>query len=237
MIDLSISRAIVTGGANGIGAAIVAALVECGATVDYCDIVDQKIAGARFSKVDVCDTEALTKWYRSCGGVDIIINNVGISEFKSLFEIEVEEFDRVIATNLRPAFILSREMARQRNNDEGRERYGRIINIASTRHLQSEVGSEGYAAAKGGIVSMTHALAQSFTEHNITVNSISPGWIDTGHYEISKEDHLQHLSRRVGRVDDITRLVLFLCDPKNDFINGQDIVADGGMTKRMIYRD
>lgn len=235
MVDLSGYSAIVTGGASGIGRAIVMGLIEAGAKVSYCDIKDGAIKGAHFTMLDVCDGNSLIEWYKSCGEVDILVNNVGISQFTPLTKIEVEEFDRVIATNLRPTFILSREMARIRNNTEGRKRYGRIVNIASTRHIQSEIASEAYAAAKGGITSLTHALALSFSEYNITVNSISPGWIDTGKYEISKADHTQHPSSRVGEVDDISRIVLFLCDPKNDFINGQDIVADGGMTKRMIY--
>lgn len=235
MVDLSGYRAIVTGGANGIGRAIVDSLKLAGADVYCCDIESCEIDVVNFTQLDVCDTLALTEWFAKCGEVDIIINNVGVSEFKPLTEIAIEEFDRVIATNMRPAFILAREFARLRDSEVGRKRYGRVVNIASTRHIQSESGSEAYAAAKGGVVALTHALSISFSEFNITVNSISPGWIDTGHYEISDEDHAQHPSGRVGRVEDITRTVLFLCDPANDFINGQDIVVDGGMTKRMIY--
>ena len=102
----------------------------------------------------------------------------------------------------------------------------------------SEPGSEGYAASKGGIVSLTHALAISFSEYAITVNSISPGWIQHTAYEmLSDADHKQHPSGRVGTPDDIARTCLFLCAPENDFINGQNVVVDGGMTKKMIYLD
>lgn len=108
--------------------------------------------------------------------------------------------------------------------------------MASTRYLMSEPNSEAYAASKGAIVSLTHALAISLSEFNITVNCISPGWIDTGHYgDLRPEDHKQHPSGRVGKPEDIARTCLFLCDPANDFINGQNIVVDGGMTKKMIY--
>ncbi len=102
----------------------------------------------------------------------------------------------------------------------------------------SEPGSEGYAASKGGIYSLTHALALSLAEWHITVNSISPGWIQTHDYEqLRVEDHSQHPSGRVGRPEDIARMCLFLCQDENDFINGENITIDGGMTKKMIYRE
>ena len=97
-------------------------------------------------------------------------------------------------------------------------------------------GSEGYAASKGGIYSLTHALALSLSEWNITVNSIAPGWIQTHDYnQLQPEDHSQHPSRRVGKPEDIARMCLFLCEENNDFINGENITIDGGMTKKMIY--
>ena len=114
--------------------------------------------------------------------------------------------------------------------------YGRIINICSTRYLMSESGSEAYAASKGGIYSLTHALALSMSKWHITTNSISPGWIQNKDYDqLRKEDHQQHPSQRVGRPEDIARACLFLCNPDNDFINGENITIDGGMTKKMMY--
>ena len=102
----------------------------------------------------------------------------------------------------------------------------------------SEPGSEGYAASKGGIYSLTHALASSLSEWHITVNSIAPGWIQTHDYnQLRPEDHSQHPSRRVGKPEDIARMCLFLCRDENDFINGENITIDGGMTKKMIYTE
>jgi NAD(P)-dependent dehydrogenase (short-subunit alcohol dehydrogenase family) len=101
----------------------------------------------------------------------------------------------------------------------------------------SEPDSESYAASKGAIVSLTHALAISLSKYKIIVNSISPGWIETGNYDmLSSQDHSQHPSGRVGKPNDIARTCLFLCQPDNDFINGQNIIIDGGMTKKMIYQ-
>ena len=195
-------RVFVTGGAKGIGAAIVTAFCNVGARVAFYD-TDEKAASrlcdllptfVQFFQADASDPEALQK------------------------------------------VITSRALAIHRNNEEGKQRYGRIINIASTRYLQSEPGSECYAASKGGIVSLTHALALSFSDYNITVNSISPGWIQNEDYRLLKRsDHNQHPSGRVGRPSDIASACLFLAAPENDFINGQNIVIDGGMTKKMIY--
>ena len=105
----------------------------------------------------------------------------------------------------------------------------------------SQADTESYSAAKGGIAALTHALAVSLSG-KVRVNAVSPGWIDTGAYHqdeytpiYTKADRLQHPSGRVGEPMDITRAVMFLCDPQNSFINGQNLVIDGGMTKQMIY--
>lgn len=113
---------------------------------------------------------------------------------------------------------------------------GSIINIASTRAFMSEPNSEAYAASKGGIIALTHALAVSFAPDHIQVNAISPGWIETGDYgQLREIDHLQHPAGRVGRPDDIARACLYLTSEGNDFITGANLVIDGGMTRKMIY--
>ena len=237
----------VTGGASGIGKAVVTAFHRAGAKVAFCDMdaeqgsrLSASLSGTLFYPVDVRDAEALLNAmdnvYKEWGDIDILINNVGVNMFSPLTETSIEDFDSILAINLRSVFITSREMAIRRNTPEGKERYGRIINMSSTRYLQSEAGTVGYSASKGGIVSLTHSLAISLSDYQITVNAISPGWIDTGHYgALRPEDHTQHPSGRVGRVDDIANACLFLAAPENDFINGQNIVIDGGMTKKMIY--
>lgn len=239
-------RLFLTGGAEGIGRAILQRFCQEGYRVAFCDINEKagRLAalqtGASFYAVDVADVaqlegvvkQLLAEW----GDIDVIINNVGIGGFLPLTESTVEDFDRVLHTNLRPAFITSRLLAIHRKSLAITNPYGRIINLCSTRYLMSEAGSEGYAASKGGIYSLTHALAVSLSELHITVNSISPGWIQNSDYEkLRPEDHTQHPSRRVGKPDDIARMCYFLCQDENDFINGENITIDGGMTRKMIY--
>ena len=167
--------------------------------------------------------------------MDVLVNNVGIGMFKPLTEVSVEEFDKVISTNLRSVFITSRLLARHRLMN-GNTAYGRIVNICSTRYLQSEAGTEAYSASKGGIYSMTHALAVSLAPMHITVNALAPGWIHVREDEVLRpEDTAFHLSGRVGVPDDIVRMCLFLCEEENGFINGQTITIDGGATVKMIY--
>ena len=170
-----------------------------------------------------------------CFHIDILINNAGKGGFKSLYEIKIEEWDDVLNTNLRSVFLGSREAAKyMRHNNEG----GSIVNIASTRAIMSEANSETYAASKGGIVAITHALAASLSNERIRVNAISPGWIETGDYsKLTKLDHEQHFSKRVGKPADIARACMYLTSAENDFVTGINLVVDGGMTRKMIYEE
>ncbi|MGL5725130.1 SDR family oxidoreductase, partial [Cetobacterium sp.] len=118
------------------------------------------------------------------------------------------------------------------------ETYGRIINIASTRWNQNESNWEAYGASKGGLVSLTNTLAVSLAKTPITVNAISPGWIQVDNYDtLTATDHSQHPSGRVGTPRDILNACLFLSNIENDFINAANIIIDGGMSKKMIYND
>lgn len=239
-------RVFITGGGHGIGRAIVEAFTAEGDRVAFCDIDTKRgeavaaATGAKFIEVDVCDKEALARVVEQLigdwGDIDIIVNNVGISGFEPITTTTVDHFERVINTNLRSVFITSRQLAIHREKMGATNNYGRIINLCSTRYLQSEAGSEAYAASKGGIWSLTHALAISLAPYHITVNCIAPGWISVNEDEILRpEDHAFHPSGRVGRAEDIAHTCLFLCDTKSDFINGQCITVDGGVTKKMIY--
>lgn len=238
---------IITGGANGIGEGIAIAFGKLGAIVFIADVNEQRgnkvvqlIEGnggkAIFHRTDVSKVEDIVNLIQSVidkvGKLDILINNAGISVFKPLLSLSTNEWDQVINTNLRSVFISSREAAKVMNNG------GRIINMASTRAIMSEPNSEAYAASKGGIVSITHSLAASLQSNGITVNCISPGWIQVnGNEELKETDHLQHWSNRVGKPNDIAKACIYLADPDNSFINGQNIIVDGGMTRKMIYEE
>lgn len=239
-------RVFVTGGASGIGRAVVAAFRKADCRVAFCDI-DSKAGnktaqetGARFYPVDVTDSDALEHCMDDIigcwGDIDVVVNNVGIGDFAPITMTTVEAFDRVLATNLRPVFITARRLAIHRQSLAEPSEYGRIINICSTRYCMSEAGTEAYSASKGGVFALTHALMASLAPMRITVNAVSPGWIETGDYDgLSAEEHSQHPSGRVGKPEDIARMCLFLAMPENDFINGENIVIDGGMTRKMMY--
>ena len=238
---------IITGSGKGIGRSIALRYASEGANVVIAE--KDEISGseteksiisaggtAKFIRTDVSnpvDIEALVRnVVDHFGTVDIIINNAGISIWKSPYEITVKEWDVIINTNLRGAFLCSREAAKVMREHGG----GSIVNIASTRAIMSEPDSEAYAATKGGIVALTHALAASFSKDKIRVNCISPGWIETGDYsQLKPADHTQHFSGRVGKPEDIAEACIYLTKEGNDFINGANIIIDGGMTKKMIY--
>ena len=239
-------RVFVTGGANGIGKAIVQAFRKIGCRVAFCDndrkngSLTAQTSGARFYPVDVCDSKALQSCmhdiFTTWGDIDILINNVGISRFSPISETSVDDFDRIIATNLRPVFITAREMAMYRQSLSRPNNYGRIVNITSTRYLMSEPGSEGYAASKGGIYSLTHALSLSLAPLHITVNSIAPGWIATPMFHKATDNDPPRLAKIMGRIPaksvgdpmDVGMCAAFLCSDAARYISGTCIPVDGG---------
>lgn len=249
-MDFSNQTVIITGAANGIGKGIALLYAEKRANVVLADLdekagtqvaimIKEKGGEAIFVQTDVRLESDLIRLmaiaYETYGQIDILINNAGKSVFKSPYDLSTEEWDDIINTNLRSVFLGSREAAKyMRQNKEG----GSIVNIASTRAIMSESNSEAYAATKGGIIAITHALAASFSEDQITVNAISPGWIETRDYAALREiDHEQHLSKRVGKPEDIARACLYLTSKENDFVTGINLVVDGGMTRKMIYEE
>ncbi|MCL6571684.1 MAG: glucose 1-dehydrogenase [Bacillus sp. (in: Bacteria)] len=247
-MDFSNKVIIVTGAANGIGRGVSSAYAKKGAKVVMADVdfdAGTKTAAeirnrgdeVLFVQTDVRKEDEIIRLFEmtknTYGKLDILINNAGKSVFKSPYELTIEEWDDIINTNLRSVFLCSREAAKyMRENETG----GAIVNIASTRALMSEPNSEAYAASKGGIVAITHALAASFSEDQITVNAISPGWIHDGDAtQLTATDHEQHFSKRVGKPSDIARACLYLTARDNDFVTGINLVVDGGMTRKMIY--
>ncbi len=243
--------AIITGGGQGIGKGIAIALLKKGYAVllaEYDREAGEESATelaalgtARFVHTDVADEEQVRHAVAAAvemGDLTLLVNNAAILANGPVDQLERAEWDRVLAVNLTGPFLCAREAA-----PHLRANRGSIVNIGSTRALMSEPGTEAYSASKGGITALTHALAMSLGPE-VRVNCISPGWIDVSGWKkqsvrrpdaLSNEDHTQHPAGRVGTPEDIARLVLFLADPANDFVTGQNFVVDGGMTRKMIY--
>jgi NAD(P)-dependent dehydrogenase (short-subunit alcohol dehydrogenase family) len=228
--------AVITGSGQGIGRVIALAYARSGFQVVVAEMnpltgkkVESEIAGfggqALFISTDVADCQSVERLMAevnsSFGQLDVLVNNAGISVWHDPFDLQETEWDRVLDTNLKSVFFASREAAKIMKENNG----GAIVNIASTRALMSEPNSEAYAASKGGILALTHAMAASFAPYRITVNAILPGWIETGDYHKLKDtDHQQHFSQRVGMPDDIARACLFLTSPDNNFVTGTQFV-------------
>ena len=247
-MDFTRKVCVVTGGANGIGRCIAEAFISHGAQVAVIDT--DEISGNRlkqrycdmllFEQGDVADRGHLERFARSvhqtCGHVDYLINNACFSRYGLLSGCSYEDFDTVLRAGVLAPYYLTSLF---------REHFApcaAVVNIVSTRAFMSQPDTESYTAAKGGIVALTHAMAVSLSG-KVRVNSISPGWIDTGAYQHeasyepqhSKADTAQHPSGRVGVPEDIANMVLYLCSEEAGFINGENITIDGGMTKQMIY--
>ncbi|MEF1201383.1 SDR family oxidoreductase [Vibrio owensii] len=230
---------VITGGSQGIGQHLAFAYLEQQAKVIVLDIAPNKNPDMDFHLVDLGRPEQIEQAFDEIQGkygkVDVLINNGAIANFnKPIQQLTFEEFSRVIDVNLKGAFACSRRFIALNHAQS----YGRIINIASTRWNQNESGWDAYGASKGGVVSMTQSMAISLSDTPITVNAVSPGWIQVeGYGELDSFDHQQHPSGRVGKAKDIVNACLFLTHPENDFVNGHNLVVDGGMSKKMIYQD
>lgn len=223
---------LVTGAARGIGRAVAAAFAEEGARVIGADVAPgEPLSGVTYTQCDVSDEAQVQQLMAGIGPVlHVLVNNAGVSQFGPLETTSVAQFDRVIAINLRGSYLCARYAAPLL-----RAASGAIINIASTRALMSEPGGEAYGASKGGLLALTHALAVSLGP-DVRVNAISPGWIDVKGAPLTAADHAQHPAGRVGQPADIAQACLFLGSAKEaGFLTGQNLVIDGGMTKRMIY--
>ncbi|RIV25352.1 SDR family oxidoreductase [Fibrisoma montanum] len=245
--------AIVTGGGQGIGRVTTQYLLTHGYRVAIWEADSDALAELReafkastaqilFVSCDVASElnvrKATEQTISHFGQVDALINNAAIQIEKPLDKLTLDEWNRVIGTNLTGSFLCAKHTAPYLAAQKGC-----IVNIGSTRAFQSEPDTFAYTASKGGILALTHALAVSLGP-DVRVNCISPGWIDVSALkkkakakpdELRPEDHAQHPAGRVGQADDIARMILFLISPENSFITGQNFVVDGGMTRKMIY--
>jgi len=225
---------VVTGGSNGIGKGIVEAFSSEGAKVIVIDKEKQKVKCDYYFKGDISQKETLVKFSKEVveryQRVDYLINNACLNKGGILSDCSYDDFNYVFQTGVTAPYMLAKSFKEHFNANAS------IVNISSTRAFMSQEDSESYSAAKGGINALTHALAVSLSGI-ARVNSISPGWIDTTNGEWHENDQKQHLVQRIGQVEDVVNLVMFLCSEKSGFITGENIVLDGGMTKTMIYNN
>ncbi len=226
--------ALVTGGGRGIGAGIAARLAGDGVRTIVADR-DQAAppAGGRAVVCDVADEAEVAALISGIaaqeGRLDALVCNAGIMIRKPIAILSLEEWSRVIATNLTATFLLVRAAEHMLRGARGA-----VVTIASTRAHMSEPDTESYAASKGGLLALTHALAISLGPE-VRVNCISPGWILTIGPAPRPADHAQHPAGRVGIVDDVAALAAYLLGPDSGFLTGAEFVIDGGMTRKMIY--
>ncbi len=226
MFDFKNKVAVVTGGARGIGKCICEKFREAGAAVCVIDLLDNN-----YFVGDIADKATLERFAEKViadfGHIDYLINNAA-PKMCGISNGSYEDFEYALKVGVTAPFYLSKLFATY--FAEGAS----IINISSSRDRMSQPQTESYTAAKGGISTLTHAMAVSFSG-KVRVNSISPGWIDTNYTVYEGADAVQQPAGRVGNPTDIANAVLYLCSDMAGFITGENICIDGGMTKQMIY--
>lgn len=238
-------KAIVTGAGRGIGRAIALTLAKDGADVAILDmdesgalqtaeLVRNKDRQSQVISVNVAMPsevqEGVNKVLDLWGSVDIVVNNAGITRDNLLMRMNEEEWDSVIAVNLKGAFNLTKSVARNML----KQRSGCIVNIASIIGMMGNAGQVNYAASKGGLIAMTKSLAKEFASRGIRVNAVAPGFIATEMTNKIPEKIRDEMIKsiplgRMGQPEDVAAVVSFLTSPAAEYITGQVIVVDGGM--------
>lgn len=247
-------KVIVTGGAQGIGRGLCERLLDDGwhvilsdADAAALDTTAARLAGRGSLTAVPCDVAEedqvralVDRAAAEPGPLAGVVSNAGIMIRKPVRDLTLAEWRRVIDVNLTAAYLLARHAAPVMAADGG----GALVTIGSTRAHMSEPDTEAYAASKGGLVALTHALAVSLGPA-VRVNCVSPGWIDVSGWRadpdatpepLSEADHAQHPAGRVGRPDDVAEVVSWLLDGRRSgFVTGTEVIVDGGMTRKMIY--
>ena len=237
--------ALVTGGSRGIGAAIVQRLAKDGfhvvavaRSLDKLDAVCNQIkaegGSAEALAVDIADSKAFAaaveKTADTHGRLDVLVNNAGITRDGLILRMDDEDFDAVIDTNLKSAFVAIRTAARPMMRAKG----GRIINISSVSGVAGNAGQANYAASKAGLIGLSKSVAKELSGKNITCNVVAPGFISTDMTDSLSDQIKERVKeviplRRFGQPQEIAGVVSFLAGPDSSYVTGQVIVVDGGM--------
>ena len=244
--DLTDQVAIVTGAARGLGREIAQSLAAAGAKVVCVDVNEETLAEAVAAieaaggvaeaiACDVTDSDRVTEVVRGVadkwGGLQILVNNAGITRDNVIMRMKDDQWDSVIAINLRGTFLFTRAAAKPMMKG----RRGRIINIASVSGLMGNPGQANYSASKAGVIGLTRTVARELAGRNITVNAVAPGFIATEMTAALGEEILTEVKKqiplgRLGQPRDIADAVLFLASEAAEFITGQVLTVDGGLT-------
>lgn len=245
-MNLEGKTAVVTGGSRGIGRAVCTELACQGANVVFCYTAGEAAArqtaaqcmeyGVQtlFVRCDVTKAEEvknmMNRALQEFGRIDILVNNAGITRDGLLMKMREEDFDAVIDTNIKGAFLCMKEVSRTMI----KQRYGRVINISSVVGLHGNVGQMNYAASKAGIIGMTKSMAKELGSRGITVNAVAPGFIKTDMTSEMTDDIREKLllqipAGRMGTAEDVAHAVAFLAGEAAGYITGQVLCVDGGM--------
>lgn len=245
-MSLAGKNALVTGGSRGIGKAIAVELAKNGVNVAITFVNNEDLAertvdeikkhGVRALAVraDVSREEDVLNMAKTVkenlGSIDILVNNAGITRDNLLMRMDTEDWDKVIDTNLKGTYLCTKSVIR----DMIKKKSGKIINIASVAGVAGNFGQTNYSASKAGIIGFTKSLAKEVASRGINVNAVAPGLIETDMTLALKEDIKNSLVKnipmgRLGTVQDIANIVVFLASEKSDYITGQVINVDGGM--------
>jgi 3-oxoacyl-[acyl-carrier protein] reductase len=240
-IDLSGKHALVTGSTRGIGRAIADTLVACGAKVAIvgrdkakAEAVAAEVGNAQGFGCDIADAKAVAQLVQDVeaafGAVDILVNNAGITKDNLMLRMKDEDWDAVLETNLRSAFVAIRTVQRGMM----KKRWGRIINIASVVGVIGNKGQANYAASKAGLIGLSKSVAKELASRNVLCNVVAPGFIKTDMTDAMAPEAVQALSaqiplERFGAPADIAAMVAFLASDHAAYITGQVLTVDGGM--------